>query len=294
MALMPREDEVGAGGHPEPRAVDSATLQHVDFVEKGREVDDNSISDDRGDRVVENTARHQLQRVALLTDNDGVTSVVAALVSDDHRVFLGQQVDDLGFALVTPLGADDDGDGHGHAPRSVWSRERPERAPILLCGTMEDVPQEFVTGEGQNRLRMELHSLKGQLTMAHSHDRPIRRGRRYFKDVRNARRVNNQRVVAGDGQRAGQAGEYTASVVSDLGGLSVHQLPRSDNRSTEDMADRLMAKAHTKYRHAALAEGGDRLANDPEFSGRPGPGRSARHQARGRSLVAPRPRRYGP
>ena len=90
MALMPREDEVGAGGHPEPRAVDSATLQHVDLVEKGREVDDNAVGDNRGDRVVENTARHQLQRVALLTDDDSVTGVVAALVSDDHRVFLGQ------------------------------------------------------------------------------------------------------------------------------------------------------------------------------------------------------------
>jgi hypothetical protein len=28
-------------------------------------------------------------------------------------VLLGEQVDDLGLALVTPLGPDDDGDRHG-------------------------------------------------------------------------------------------------------------------------------------------------------------------------------------
>jgi hypothetical protein len=37
---------------------------------------------------------------------------VAALVSHDMGVFGGEQVDDLGLALVTPLCPDDDGDRH--------------------------------------------------------------------------------------------------------------------------------------------------------------------------------------
>ena len=55
---------------------------------------------------------HQLQGVALAADDDGVAGVVATLVAHDVAVLLGEQVDDLGLALVTPLGPDDDGDGH--------------------------------------------------------------------------------------------------------------------------------------------------------------------------------------
>jgi hypothetical protein len=30
-------------------------------------------------------------------------------------VFLGEEIDDLGFALIAPLGSDDDGDGHARS-----------------------------------------------------------------------------------------------------------------------------------------------------------------------------------
>jgi hypothetical protein len=36
-------------------------------------------------------------------------------------VFLGQQVDDLGFALIAPLGSDDDGDGHARSLDGDWN-----------------------------------------------------------------------------------------------------------------------------------------------------------------------------
>ena len=44
---------------------------------------------------------------------DGVAGVGAALVAGDDVDVGREQVDDLAFALVAPLGADDDGDGHG-------------------------------------------------------------------------------------------------------------------------------------------------------------------------------------
>ena len=71
------------------------------------------------DVVVEDAARDQLEGVAVAADDDGVPGVVATLVAHDVAVLLGQQVDDLGLALVTPLGADDDGDGHGTLPGRV-------------------------------------------------------------------------------------------------------------------------------------------------------------------------------
>ena len=87
-------------------------LERVDLVEQRRQVDHHAVADHRHDVVVQHAARHELQRVPLVADDDGVPGVVAALVAHHVGVLLGEQVDDLGLALVTPLGADDDGDGH--------------------------------------------------------------------------------------------------------------------------------------------------------------------------------------
>ena len=43
---------------------------------------------------------------------DGVAGVVAALVADHHVGLLAEQVDDLAFAFVAPLGADHDENRH--------------------------------------------------------------------------------------------------------------------------------------------------------------------------------------
>ena len=41
-------------------------------------------------------------------DDERVPGVVAALKAHDRRDVLGEQIDDLAFAFVTPLGADHD------------------------------------------------------------------------------------------------------------------------------------------------------------------------------------------
>ena len=100
-------------GNAEAIAGDARVGQRVDLGEQRRQVDDNAVGDHRDDVVVEDPARRELQRVALAADDDGVPGVVATLVANDVPVFLGQQVDDLGLALVAPLSPDDDGDRHG-------------------------------------------------------------------------------------------------------------------------------------------------------------------------------------
>ena len=100
-------------GDAEPVAGDAAGRQRVDLGEQRRQVDDDAVGDHRDDVVVEDAARRQLQGVALAADDDGVAGVVAALVAHDVAVLLGEQVDDLGLALVAPLSPDDDGDRHG-------------------------------------------------------------------------------------------------------------------------------------------------------------------------------------
>ena len=84
----------------------------------------------------------ELEGVALTADHDGVAGVVAALVAHDVAVLLGEQVDDLGLALVAPLGADDDGDGHarpnadllrGGAPPANCVRWRTGRCTVSVA-----------------------------------------------------------------------------------------------------------------------------------------------------------------
>jgi len=112
-ALVPREDQVRLAADPELGAADAATFEGVDLAEQGGEVDDDPVPDDGDDVRIEHPARDQLQGVALAADDDGVTGVVPALIADDVAVLGGEQVDDLCLALVTPLGSNDNGDGHG-------------------------------------------------------------------------------------------------------------------------------------------------------------------------------------
>ena len=62
---------------------------------------------------VQNSGRHELQRVALRADDHGMAGIVAALIAHHVGVLAGQQIDDLGFALIAPLGSNDDSNGHG-------------------------------------------------------------------------------------------------------------------------------------------------------------------------------------
>jgi hypothetical protein len=57
------------------------------------------MQDSRGDQV---------QYGLLAVDNQGVTGIVPALETDHGMDLLGEQVDHLALALVTPLGPDND------------------------------------------------------------------------------------------------------------------------------------------------------------------------------------------
>mgnify|MGYP000511707203 CR=1 FL=1 len=109
--LVPREDEVGLAAHLQLRAADAAALERVDLLEQRGQVDHHAVPDDRNDVRVQHAARDELQRVPLGAHHHRVTGVVATLITDDMAVLGGEQVDDLGLALVAPLGAYDNSDG---------------------------------------------------------------------------------------------------------------------------------------------------------------------------------------
>ena len=111
--LVPREDQVGLTADLQLGATDATGLQGVDLVEQRGHVDDDAVADHGDHMRVQHAGGHQLQRISLGADHDGVAGIVPTLVPHHVGVLAGQQVDDLGFALIAPLGSNDDGDGHG-------------------------------------------------------------------------------------------------------------------------------------------------------------------------------------
>ena len=74
-------------------------------------IENHAIADDR-QRSADDTAGQQAQFIDVFADDQGVAGVMAALEAHDDIGALRQPVDDLAFAFITPLGADDGNIGH--------------------------------------------------------------------------------------------------------------------------------------------------------------------------------------
>ena len=110
--LVVRHDQVGVAAHDQPADVDAPCRQAVELLEQDGRVDDDAVADDRRDVLVEDAARHQLEREGLAVDDDAVAGVVATLVAHHHVHLAGNEVGELALPLVAPLGPDHHGCGH--------------------------------------------------------------------------------------------------------------------------------------------------------------------------------------
>ncbi len=115
--LVVGHDKVRVVAHLEaPLARETERLHLRDLVQQRDGVDDHAVPDHAGRAFVEDAGRDKVQHERLLgvalAPLDGVAGVRAALVAGDDVHLRREQVDDLSFPLVAPLGADDDGDGH--------------------------------------------------------------------------------------------------------------------------------------------------------------------------------------
>ena len=115
------EDDLGAVGEQQVRAdLDALRADGRDLVEEGLGVDDDAGPDD-SDAAADDPGRKQMEGEVAVAELDGVARVVAAVVARDDVEAIGEQVDDLPFALVAPLAAEDGCDSHG---RIVSSKKR--------------------------------------------------------------------------------------------------------------------------------------------------------------------------
>src|SRR4051794_26866799 len=132
-------------------------------------------------------------------------------------------------------------------------------------GIGQEVAQQVLAVRRQDGLGMELDADRGERPVAHGHqDAAAVRGG--FELVRKGL-VHDQRVIARDGQRVGEAGEDALAVVGDRGRLAVHgQMP--DDPAAERLAHRLVAEADAEGLDARLGEAAHHLDADAGLVGR--------------------------
>ena len=105
-------DHVGVLADTDPVDLEAAAGQHVQLGDERGRVHDDAVADHGRDVRVEHAGRDEVELEDLLAEHDRVAGVVAALVADDGRDVLGQEVGRLTFAFVAPLEADDHCGGH--------------------------------------------------------------------------------------------------------------------------------------------------------------------------------------
>jgi hypothetical protein len=110
--------------------------EEVDLLQQHVRIDDDAVSDHRHHAGRQDRGRDQVQLQRDAVVHDRVARVVAALIAHDVIRLRGEDVGDLAFAFVSPLGADENACGHGggsagtgaapghHEPGGVGARER--------------------------------------------------------------------------------------------------------------------------------------------------------------------------
>lgn len=82
-------------------------FQLGDFAHQCIRRHDHTVTDQALNAFAQYAGRNQVQNGFFAIDHQGVTGVVAALIANYRGSMFGQQINDLAFALITPLGAQD-------------------------------------------------------------------------------------------------------------------------------------------------------------------------------------------
>jgi len=106
-----RHDQMRVPTDEQPVARDPLRRQRVDLTKKNFGVDHDAVTDG-GNGGPEDAAGDQPQLEDRLPSDDGVTGIRSTLAADDHAGVGREDVDGSSFALIAPLGADENGQWH--------------------------------------------------------------------------------------------------------------------------------------------------------------------------------------
>src|SRR5256714_8772001 len=104
-----RQDQVRAGTHFHTLRCNRDALAHqsIGFFKKSFRIDHHAVAEHASLALVNDAGRQQVKHEGLITDLNRVSGVVAALIADHDVEPLREQIDDLAFTFVAPLGAYD-------------------------------------------------------------------------------------------------------------------------------------------------------------------------------------------
>ncbi len=89
-----------------PRTAIPASSNIFTSLEKGFGIQNHARADEADLAVMQDSRRDQMQDELLSLHNDGVACVMPTLVTGDDVELFSQQIDNLPFAFIAPLGAD--------------------------------------------------------------------------------------------------------------------------------------------------------------------------------------------
>src|SRR5262245_51364 len=90
---------------------DGLSVQPVDFFEQCVWINDHAVTDDADFARMSDSRGNQMQNEFLIDpvspNNDGMACIMSALITGDDVEMRSDQVNDLAFAFIAPLCADD-------------------------------------------------------------------------------------------------------------------------------------------------------------------------------------------
>jgi hypothetical protein len=130
----------------------------------------------------------------------------------------------------------------------------------------EEVLQQVLTLERQDRLGVELDAVDGEFAVAQAHDLALGGFGGDFERGREGFAFHEQGMVARGLEGIGEVGEDAGVVVLNGRGFAVHESAGADDVATENMADALMPEAYAEEGRI-WAEAFDNLVADSGFVG---------------------------
>ena len=117
---------------------DALSLKRVNFAKENLGVNDAPVANHRRRAFVHDAAGHLVQRELLVTCDNGMTCVRATCVAAHDIEVPGNEVSDLPFALVAPLGS------HKHCCRHgisfLMAKSQTTSIPQQPTGTLRGYP----------------------------------------------------------------------------------------------------------------------------------------------------------
>src|SRR3546814_18224146 len=93
-----------------------------------------------------------------------------------------------------------------------------------------------------------LHAMDGQIAVTHAHDEAVGAGRVHHQRIRQAFRLDDQRVIARRGEGRGKSREYAGCLMADLAGLAVHTLRPAEHLAAEGLSYGRITKSNAHQR----------------------------------------------